>query len=200
MKLSDKVSYTGLVSVKIVRDNYVVYEKQFHNKGTTKLFEYISKCVAGRFTAANELRPVKIKLFYNASDYPTDENAFPISDGSTPIIAPASRMISITSVPIVSQLEDGSYKTTLHFVIPQSAIFRASNVTDEMWKYPVVNQVCLYGLTQSADDAFSAYYFFTKETDNPNEAQSIIWDPQEFNLEQNSNYSLLIDWDLVFSN
>ena len=62
------IEYSGNVTVKVVRDNEAVKVINGHNSGTYRLFEYITKCLAGLYESA--YTPKYIQCFHADSSDP----------------------------------------------------------------------------------------------------------------------------------
>ena len=65
---SNALSYAGDIHVKIVEDDRVYYENNFHNHGTKKLFNFFIDALIGNYTVAKSSRPCKIILFKKNDD------------------------------------------------------------------------------------------------------------------------------------
>ena len=65
---NQKIGYSGTVKIKVVKDKKVISKSVGHNQGSKKLFKFITQCFAGNYKIAESLRPIKIKLFYNAAN------------------------------------------------------------------------------------------------------------------------------------
>ena len=133
---SNALSYVGDIHVKIVEDDRVYYENNFHNHGTKKLFNFFIDALIGNYTVAKSSRPCKIILF--------KEN----DDGTFTKVSNAVYYDS-TALPGVG---DNSGSVTYHFRIPFLALESGA----------VVKRIGLYPSNiSSEEDDLCAYYDFT---------------------------------------
>lgn len=120
------IGYSGRIKLALRSGRTVILTKTYNNNGFSPLFEFLSYCLAGQYSAANEIRPSKIML-WNSSGDPTACNL----DSS----AQASGFISNNTAATISKTKD---TTIFHFLIPKIYI------TNQQF-----NQIALYGNTIS---------------------------------------------------
>lgn len=179
------IGYQGSISVSVKRGDKTILKRSYHNSGMPNLFRYIANVVAGN--SANELRPVKIKLFNYADT--TQDALTPANfkwDSASPYLEAVTPYVLFDTTPVVrsggNSGEEASYGTTLHFRIPSSYI---SN--------PVIHVVALYPNNAAGKNDLSAYYTFADEK-NKNS-----WKPIDMS-DSVGDFSIIIEWTLETSN
>ena len=137
VKDSLQLSYTGNVTIKVVRDNEVVKVINGHNAGTTRLFEYIAKCLVGLYEST--YTPRYIQCFHSTT-------ATPDLDSLTSL----SGIIPVSSATYVTDVNDSTAQLT--FVIPGN--FFPENLTQ------TVNFFALYSYKEYENQAhpMATYY------------------------------------------
>ena len=134
---SNALSYVGDIHVKIVEDDRVYYENNFHNHGTKKLFNFFVDALVGNYTVAKSSRPCKIILFKKNDD------------GKTYTKVSNAVYYDSTALPGIG---DDSGSVTYHFRIPFLALEGGA----------VVKRIGLYPNNISSEkDDLCAYYDFT---------------------------------------
>ena len=134
---SNALSYVGDIHVKIVEDDRVYYENNFHNHGTKKLFNFFVDALVGNYTVAKSSRPCKIILFKGNDD------------GKTYTKVSNAVYYDSTALPGIG---DDSGSVTYHFRIPFLALESGA----------VVKRIGLYPSNiSSEEDDLCAYYDFT---------------------------------------
>ena len=130
------INYSGKVKVSTKYKNKVILHNLNHNNGALPLFKFLCLCLSGEYTAAEPLRPFKVKLF--------DSNNIAVSN-----------FIPINSKPILEDISDtySEYRTTYHFLIPYSQINNN------------IKFIKLYSISETNDDNFSAEYELETEID-----------------------------------
>jgi len=169
------ISYQGSINLSINNGKKVLVRKKYHNKGMPNLFRFLANCLAGN--NSDNLRPVKIKLFYN-KDTAATPNAF---DWATASLTAVSPYILFDSTPVIKENKEAeSFEVTFHFRVPFSHISG--------------DTIHLIGLFKSdaTDDKqdVSAYYLLSEDNS---------WTPIDLSG-VSANYSLIIEWTLKISN
>ena len=128
--------YHGNVTLYIKKGDVILKQFKLKNSGFAPLFQFFSYCLAGKYEAAEALRPGKIMAFYNASIQPGTEvtSTEPQIDYSKS----QSPFIYLNKPAVAGQKTTADSKewvTKLHFIIPYSYLQEGK-----------VNQICLYGL------------------------------------------------------
>lgn len=174
--------YSGTINISIMAGQQRLKTYHYKNSGTSWLFRFLCECFCGNYAAAELLRPTKIKLFENPAEAPIEEGK-PVSVDLT---QERSLLVNINTTPAIVE-EQGTYKAVLHFLIPFAYMINTNEGA-------TINQFCLYGnQTTNRDlDKYSAYFYLTDETGES-------WQPIDFSNAQ-SNYNLLIEWELSISN
>lgn len=184
---SSGIGYSGKVTVKVISNKKIISKSTGHNNGGLPLFNFLAQALTGNYSAAELIRPLKIKLFNNAAE--------DLSSAKSNIqnwkereyankIEEASDFIYANSVAIVETPSTGTeMKATavMHFRVPFS--FIANNM---------VNQLCIYGKNTIQNSEYSAYYLLTENVAEEEVLTSININPQ-------SSYSLIIEWELNIS-
>lgn len=73
-KAINTLTYTGIVTLSQYRGHKKVKVAETHNTGKSRLFDFLSDCLAGNFDVATINRPTKIRLL----KYKTDADGEPI--------------------------------------------------------------------------------------------------------------------------
>ena len=133
---SNALSYVGDIHVKIVEDDRVYYENNFHNHGTKKLFNFFVDALIGNYTVAKSSRPCKIILFKKNDD------------GKTFTKVSNAVYYDSTALPGIG---DDSGSVTYHFRIPFLALEDGATVK-RMGLYP--------NIISNEKDDLCAYYDF----------------------------------------
>lgn len=166
------IDYSGKVTLKVKSGKKVLKEISLHNNGGPALWKYFVDCLYGDYALAESARPAKIRLFWTGYSEGTAAPGTPITSADNS----ASSFISMTNEPTV-----GENSLTLHFVIPYSFITKG-----------YVDQICLYGISETDVTNYSAYIFVT------NAGQSTLA-PLAIN-KAISNLSIILDWELIINN
>ena len=133
---SNALSYVGDIHVKIVEDDKVYYENNFHNHGTKKLFNFFVDALVGNYTVAKSSRPCKIILFKKNDD------------GKTFTKVSSAVYYDSTALPGIG---DDSGSVTYHFRIPFLALEGGATVK-RIGLYP--------NIISNEKDDLCAYYDF----------------------------------------
>ena len=133
---SNALSYVGDIHVKIVEDDRVYYENNFHNHGTKKLFNFFIDALIGNYTVAKSSRPCKIILFKKNDD------------GKTFTKVSNAVYYDSTALPGIG---DDSGSVTYHFRIPFLALEGGTTVK-RIGLYP--------NIISNEEDDLCAYYDF----------------------------------------
>lgn len=151
-----KVSYTGNVTIKVVKDNEVVKIVNGHNAGTTRLFEYIAKCLIGLYESS--YAPKYIQCFYSTS--------------STPDLDSLDSLSGIIPVSSTTYETDTNVSTAkLTFVIPGSFFVENENV---------VNFFALYNYKEYENKAHPMATYYSAEPISVDVSSNLIvvWELQ----------------------
>ena len=137
---SNVLNYVGDIHVKIVEDDRVYYENNFHNHGTKKLFNFFIDALIGNYTVAKSSRPCKIILF--------KEN----DDGTFTKVSNAVYYDS-TAIP---GGDDASSSVTYHFRIPFLAL-ESGNTVKKIGLYPNIisneeTDLCAYYILPAGNE------------------------------------------------
>lgn len=181
---SSGIGYSGKVTVKVISDKKVISKSTGHNNGGQPLFNFLAYALTGNYSAAEPIRPLKIKLFNNKADS-LDNAKSNIQRWATGSIEEASDFIYANSVAVVETQDTGAEKkatAVMHFRVPFSFIANS-----------LVNQLCIYGKNTIQNSEYSAYYLLTENVAEKEELASINVNPQ-------SSYSLIIEWELNIAN
>lgn len=178
---TQSINYQGSISLSINNGKKVLMRKKYHNSGMPNLFRYLANCLAGN--NSDNLRPVKIKLFYS-KDTDTPPNAFNWANAwATTSLTAVSPYILFDSTPYIKHTTDdesAEYVITFHFRVPFS--------------YISGDTIHLIGLftSDATDDKqdVSAYYLLSENDE---------WSPIDLSS-ASTNYSLIIEWSLKISN
>ncbi len=198
------IKYNGKVTVTLKSGKTTISTNTYKNNGSVKLWQFLCFCLAGNWSEALPLRPLKIKLYYNSLADPDDINRLePFNDtyNITRLITTNSK-IAVTPVYEQGSTTVSSYKATLHFIIPSAYINSVDPVSPQV--DPVLNQIGL----------FPANYFGELDptaselaSDNKNWLAYFLfkingsWAPDLIKINSLSgNYNLIIDWQMSFTN
>ena len=118
----NSLTYTGNVTVSIVKNKTIIKTYHGHNSGSKELFHFFAYALAGKYKIAESLRPLRIMLFEKTTDKPEGQAV--------------SNYIGINVPTTVEATTDNtSYKATLHFLIPYTYI--TGNKVDIYKLYPL---------------------------------------------------------------
>ena len=62
------IGYSGRIKLALRSGRTVILTKTYNNNGFSPLFEFLSYCLAGQYSAANEIRPSRIMLWYSSEE------------------------------------------------------------------------------------------------------------------------------------
>lgn len=175
------INYQGSISLSINKGKKVLLKKKYHNKGMPNLFKFLANCLAGNYSG--NLRPNKIKLFYNpdTSTSPSNWDWNTAWGDNTTKPKAVSPYILFDATPVV-ETKENACQVTLHFRVPFSYISGDK-----------INIVALYQSDASDDQSqVAAYYLLTDENNT--------WDGGIDLSEVSTNYSLIIEWTLIVAN
>lgn len=193
MPTNSSLAYQGTVTTKVMHFNKVISSKTYHNTGNLPLFKFICYCLAGDFgTIANNLIPMKIRLYYNSSTSPTNA-----TDAEDTIHAMSSLISVNTTASVFTSAADNYCSTTLHFLVPYALI----RIDEE---HKSVNEIALFPAEATEADAkitesnsrYSAKYLLTK-TDAT--GRTLLWDPIDLS-DFKENYNVVVEWEMKISN
>jgi len=174
--INNEIGYAGKVTVTAVHGKKKIKSATFHNKGTIYLFKFLCYCLAGEFSAAYNMRPQKIQLFYNHSNATNpDETLSNLEERSAKIQSNTDAVVKDETIS-----NNAKYSVTLHFRIP-FAFLTGTNI----------NHAVLF----DAYDNECAHFSFTK-TDP--ETETKVWDNLTDGL--NQDYTLVIEWKMIIDN
>lgn len=174
--------YSGEVTISLFHKDKLLKKVTSHNAGMEPLFMFISKCLAGRWSEAQESRPCKLVLLEKAVEEP--DSSTPLTDLaehgywtsryaiSTPMLYDNAVLNTTTSSP-------ASGSVTYHFRIPSLAIAPGKTIKK------LVLLPTLYNESSYKTDACA---YFILEGDG-------IAVP-----DQSGNTTVIIDWTLKFTN
>lgn len=137
----NNVAYEGTVHVRVVDNGHTCYSTTLKNRGTGKLFEFLSLCLLGLFTKAKPLVPTKLRLLYNS---PTGERQA------------CSSFVSLSKAP-TSDVEGDTAAAVLSFTVPYAYIYSATENGDDK----PFNQIALYSAAETDINEMCAYYDIT---------------------------------------
>lgn len=179
--------YHGNVTLYIKKGDIIIKQFKLKNSGFAPLFQFFSYCLAGKYEAAEALRPWKIMAFYNANIQPGQEvtSTEPQIDYSKS----CSTFIYLNKPAAPGQKTTNDQKewvTKLHFIIPYSYISGDK-----------VNQICLYGFNMNNKEIPAAVYYLQEldQATNKNVYKEIT-----ISAENKQDYSLIVEWELSVSN
>lgn len=181
--------YHGNVTLYIKKGDVILKQFKLKNSGFAPLFQFFSYCLAGKYEAAEAIRPGKIMAFYNENVHAGEEvtNVEP----EISYLKSQSPFIYLNKPAVAGQKTTADSKewvTKLHFIIPYSYINEGK-----------VNQICLYGLNinNNSKEIPSAVYYLQEldTTTNKNVYKEITIDSSN-----RQDYSLIIEWELSVSN
>lgn len=176
--------YSGEVTISVFHKDKLLKKVTSHNAGMEPLFMFISKCLAGRWSEAQESRPCKLILLEAGVGEDTTTST-PLNDSadkgywtsryaiSTPMIYDNAVLNTTTSSP-------ASGSVTYHFRIPSLALAPGKTIKK------LVLLPALYNESSYKNDA-CAYF--------------ILPDNKEIQVpDQSGNTTVIIDWTLKFTN
>ena len=174
--------YSGEVTISLFHKDKLLKKVTSHNAGMEPLFMFISKCLAGRWSEAQESRPCKLVLLEKAVNEP--DSSTPLNDPaeqgywtsryaiSTPMLYDNAVLNTTTSAP-------ASGSVTYHFRIPSLAMAPGKTIKK------LVLLPALYNESLYKKDA-CAYFIL------PGEGIKVP--------DQSGNTTVIIDWTLKFTN
>ena len=176
--------YSGEVTIAVFHKDKLLKRITSHNAGLEPLFTFISKCLAGRWSEAQESRPCKLILLEAGAGEDTTTST-PLNDPadkgywtsryaiSTPMIYDNAVLNTTTSSP-------ASGSVTYHFRIPSLAL-APGKIIKKLVLLPT-----LYNESSYKKDA-CAYF--------------ILPSGEEIQVpDQSGNTTVIIDWTLKFTN
>lgn len=192
--LTDKLNYTGTVTVSLIQNNVVVSSRKYKNAGRAPLFQFIATCLNGYYDEVKKLRPTKIALWKNSNDYkdialtndlfsPSTETELEFFDKMKCI----TDLITINTPGRPGTGTTGSWSAFLHFLIPASQISNEGNTDLEF------NQAALYAMGETDKTKPSAYFLYLNETNT-------AFEPIKIAKADITTTTIAIDWELNISN
>lgn len=133
---ANQLAYEGTVRMRVVDHGHTLYSTTLKNKGTKKLFEFLSLCLVGTYTPS--LVPKRLRLLYTA---PGTRQA-------------CSSFVSFSKAPTTETRGDSAI-AVLSFVVPRSYIYSAVDGNGEEHAF---NQIGLYTETEYNLEEMYAYY------------------------------------------
>ena len=134
---ANQVAYEGTVRMRVVDHGRTLYSTTLKNKGTKKLFTFLSLCLVGTYTPS--LVPKRLRLLY----------AVPGAKRKA-----CSSFVSLSKAPS-TEIRGDSAIATLSFTVPRSYIY---STVDENGQEHAFNQIGLYTETDYDTEEMYAYY------------------------------------------
>lgn len=168
---NESIKYSGKVKISEYNGTVKISEKEIKNSGFLPLFKFLTYCLQGNYKVADNIRPIKIKTFYNSS------KASEIDPNNK--VGSSTAFIYADSMPLINNDDETSSSLTLHFSIPCAYLVGTQ-----------INQLRLYAANTKDDDPSAEVFLLNKEGE---------WDPITIDGQKNT-YNLSIDWTLKISN
>lgn len=191
-KSNTSIKYSGNVSITLKQGNRTLHSRNIKNAGGSSMFQFLTYCLSGIYSSAEELRPCKVMLFWNDSPAPSGASDF---DGNVSVCN--FKYLETSSSPANTTYTDSNtdeiipqWSTTLHFRIPYSWIRAGISTNNE------INTVCLYGknAVEPPSGELGSYaakfQFIDPEAD--------IWNP--ITVSNTDNTNIIIDWTITIEN
>lgn len=175
----NKVGYQGTVWVTVKKNQQVISKRQYTNHGTSKLFHFLSTCLANWDSAPlRKEAPTYIQLF-TTDDVSALEGSY--IDENHSLINSGNKFIPC--IPLTESTVDSTGVAHLNFLIPGQAISGISiyqaALYNQYWAEPSLVKL-----------NFSAAFNFKDE---------ITWQPILVYTDS-ADYTLYIDWTMSFDN
>ena len=177
------IGYSGNIKLSLRSGKTVISTKVYNNHGGLELFKFLGYCLAGAYTAADPVRPIKVGLYYNTASTPSTAK---IDTG----MSSASILVTTNTAATIEEVAETATdsavcKVTLHFVIPKIYITGSA-----------FNQVVLYGadVVNTAavmNGTYSAIFNLTANGDNWATVDTASWA---------DNYNLVLEWEMSLKN
>lgn len=169
--------YNGDIKIKLLDGDRIYSEKNYHNNGTIKLFNFFMDCLIGNYNVAKSSRPCRLVLFKkDREDNPAEHIIYKHPDWSDE--TRISTKIYYDNVKPVAADEDGG-SIIFHFRVP----FIALNAGETIWKLGLYPEYI-----SSFENDLCAFYVFKSEND-------LIDIPMS-----GGNFTIVIDWKLTITN
>ena len=176
-EINQGLGYSGIVTLRLARDNKILEQATIHNAGRIPLFRFFASCLAADWNMASSTFPSRIVVFSAEND----ETEFDSKKWTkNTAITPDSGIMQATVPEIISDEEDNSCAVKYHFRIPTSLIGSGSASN--------IGKIGLYSKNVTLSDPL-AYIFINSAT------KSLIT-----NAANNPNVVILLDWELIISN
>lgn len=172
--LTQTASYQGGVQITLYRRKLPVASRRYKNQGGAPLFNFLARCLGGKYQEAEAFRPRYVQLFYVDPSAPAAEV---LKRGDA---VEKSSKVLYKSDPVIDDTDSStpSAKTTLEFMLPFTQINTGGGD---------INLAALYAKNNDAQKDYCAFVSFDPNKTRPTSGDS-------------ADYNLFIQWDLKVLN